>query len=149
MYFHVLNFCWSNTKRFLSVLVVFGKYFVFAKIVKFFKNNVALFWWLSCRLVQSHAPVASPHRDFSRLIGGSMSILCAFFPCFLVLCVCLVLYLFLCVFVCWLCVFLLLYVHVWSEGITSKNASKKGKMQLQEDASPKSAMFNRLGGLTS
>ena len=78
-----------------------------------------------------------------------MSILCAFFPCFLVLCVCLVLYLFLCVFVCWLCVFLSLYVHVWSEGITSKNASKKGKMQLQEDASPKSAMFNRLGGLTS
>ena len=32
--FHILNFCWSNTKRFLSVLIVFGKSFVFAKISK-------------------------------------------------------------------------------------------------------------------
>ena len=69
----MLNFCWSNTKRFLCVLVVFGKYFVFAKIVKFFKNSVALFWRLNRGSVQSHAPVASPHRDFSWLTGGSMS----------------------------------------------------------------------------
>ena len=60
-------------KIFLSVLVVFGKYFVFAKIVKIFKNNVALFWWLSRGLVQWLVPVASPYRDFSRLTGGSMS----------------------------------------------------------------------------
>ena len=69
----MLNFCWSNTKIFLSVLVVFGKYFVFAKIVKIFKNSVAPFWRLSRGLVQSHAPVISPHRDFSWLTSGSMS----------------------------------------------------------------------------
>ena len=43
------------------------------KIVKIFKNSVALFWWLSRRLIQSHIPVVSPHRDFLRLIGKSMS----------------------------------------------------------------------------
>ena len=69
----MLNSCWSNTKRFLCVLVVFGKYFVFAKIVKIFKNSVALFWRLSRGLVQSHAPVTSLHRDFSPLTSGSMS----------------------------------------------------------------------------
>ena len=73
MCFHMLNSCWSNTKRFLCVLVVFGKYFVFAKIVKIFKNSVALFWRLSRGLVQSHAPVTSLHRDFSPLTSGSMS----------------------------------------------------------------------------
>ena len=40
---------------------------------KNFKNSVALFWRLSCRLVQSHVPVVSPYRDFSQLTGGSMS----------------------------------------------------------------------------
>ena len=58
---------------FLSVLVVFGKYFIFAKIVKIFKNNVALFWWLNRGLVQSHVPIVSPYRDFSWLTGGLMS----------------------------------------------------------------------------
>ena len=62
-----------NHKKIFEFLVVFGKYFVFAKIVKIFKNSVALFWRLSRGLVQSHALIASPHRDFSRLIGGSMS----------------------------------------------------------------------------
>ena len=33
----MLNLCWSNTKRFWSVLVVFRKYFVFTKIVKISK----------------------------------------------------------------------------------------------------------------
>ena len=66
----MLNPCWSNTKRFLSVLVVFGKFFVFTKIVK---NSVALFWRLSYGLVQLHTPVASPHRDLPRLTGGTMS----------------------------------------------------------------------------
>ena len=69
MCFHMLNSCWSNTKRFLSILVVFGKYFVFVKMSKIFKNSVALFWRLSRGLVQSHVLVASPHRDFLRLIG--------------------------------------------------------------------------------
>ena len=39
---------------------------------KNFKNSVALFWRLSCRLVQSHVPVTSPHRYFSWLTGGSL-----------------------------------------------------------------------------
>ena len=43
------------------------------KIVKNFKNSVALFWQLSRKLIQSHVLVASPHRDFSQLTGGSMS----------------------------------------------------------------------------
>ena len=43
------------------------------KIVKIFKNSVALFWLLSRGLVQSHALVVSPHRDFLRLTGGSIS----------------------------------------------------------------------------
>ena len=73
MCFHMLNLCWPNTKRFLSVLDVSGKYFAFAKIVKIFKNSVALFWRISRRLVQSHAPVASSHRDFSWLTSRSMS----------------------------------------------------------------------------
>ena len=68
----MLNLCWSNTKRFLSVLVVFGKYFVFTKIVKFQKQCCPV-WRLSCGLIQSHTPVLSPHRDFSWLTGGSMS----------------------------------------------------------------------------
>ena len=74
----MLNICWSNTKRFLSVLVVFGKSFVFVKMSKLKKkkkkkNNVALFWRFSCGLIQSHTLVANPHRNFSRLIGESMS----------------------------------------------------------------------------
>ena len=42
------------------------------KMSKFFKNNIALFWRLSRGLVQSHVLVASPHKDFSRLTGGSL-----------------------------------------------------------------------------
>ena len=68
----MLNPCRSNSKRFLSVLVFFGKSFVSAKNVKIFKNCVTLFWRLSCGLVQSHVPVASPHKDFSRLTGKLM-----------------------------------------------------------------------------
>ena len=71
--FHILNFCWSNTKWFLSVLIVLGKSFVFAKISKISKNSVALFWRLGRRSSQSHALVASLHRRFLQLIGGSMS----------------------------------------------------------------------------
>ena len=51
----MLNLCWSNIKRFLSVLVVFGKYFVFTKTIKIFKTSVALFWRLSRGLAQSRA----------------------------------------------------------------------------------------------
>ena len=69
-------------KKIFSVLNVFGKYFVFAKIVKIFKNCVALFWWLSHGLVQLHALVASPHRDFPWLTGMSMSQLWKIFRIF-------------------------------------------------------------------
>ena len=67
--FHILNFCWSNTKRFLSFLNCSWKVFCFCKNIK---NSVALFWRLSRRLVQSHVPIVSPNRDFSRLTDGSM-----------------------------------------------------------------------------
>ena len=36
--FHILNFCWSNTKIFLSVLIIFVKSFVFEKISKISKT---------------------------------------------------------------------------------------------------------------
>ena len=63
----------TQKKKNLIVLVVFGKYFVFAKIVKIFKNSVTMFWRLNHGLVQSHAPVMSPHRDFLWLTGRSIS----------------------------------------------------------------------------
>ena len=68
----MLNPCRPNSKRFLSVLVVFWKVFCFCKNVKNFKNSLAHFWRLSRELVQLHVPVASPHRDFQRLTGRSM-----------------------------------------------------------------------------
>ena len=54
----------SNTKRFFSVLGVFGKYFVFTK-TKNFKNSVALFWRLSRGSSKSHATVASLRLNFA------------------------------------------------------------------------------------
>ena len=63
----------QTQKDFLSVLVVFGKSFFFAKMSKFSKTSVALFRRLSPELIKSHAPVTSPHKNFSRLTSGSMS----------------------------------------------------------------------------
>ena len=48
----------SSTKRFLSVLGIFGKYFVW-KIWNFQKSSFALFWRLSRGYVKSRASVAS------------------------------------------------------------------------------------------
>ena len=62
----------SNTKRFFSVLGVFGKYFVFTK-TKNFKNNVALFWRLSRGSSKSHATVASLQVDFGDLFLSGRS----------------------------------------------------------------------------
>ena len=56
-------------KKIFECFSCFWKVFCFCKNVK---NSVALFWRLSRGLVQSHVPIASPHRDFSRLTGGSM-----------------------------------------------------------------------------
>ena len=73
MCFHMLNLYWSITKRFLSVLVVFGKYFVFAKIVKIFKNCFVLsgdsLTGRTNRMPQSRVH----HRDFSWLTGDSFA----------------------------------------------------------------------------
>ena len=60
-------------KKIFECFSCFWKVFCFCKNVKNFKNSVTLFWRLSCRLVQSHVSVASPHRNFSQLTGGSMS----------------------------------------------------------------------------
>ena len=52
----------------------FWKVFCFCKKCQNFekKTSVALFWQLNLGLVQSHVPVVSPHRDFSRLSCRSM-----------------------------------------------------------------------------
>ena len=63
----------DQTQKDLWIFSCFWKVFCFYKNYQIFKNSVALFWWLSCRLVQLYAPVASPHRDFLRLTGRSMS----------------------------------------------------------------------------
>ena len=62
----------SNTKIFLSVLGVFGKYFAFTKTKKF-KNSVTLFWRLSRRSSKSHATVASLRVNFGDLFTSERS----------------------------------------------------------------------------
>ena len=69
--FHILNFCWSNTKWFLSVLIVFGKSFVFAKISKISKTVLPYCGDLVAGQSSRIPLVTSLHRRFSRLIGGS------------------------------------------------------------------------------
>ena len=59
-------------KNIFECFSCFWKVFCFCKNAKIFKNSVALFWRLSRELVQSHVLVASPHRNFSRLTGGSL-----------------------------------------------------------------------------
>ena len=59
-------------KNMFEYFSCFWRVFCFRKNIKNFKNSVALFWWLSRGLVQSHVLVTSPHRDFSWLTGGSM-----------------------------------------------------------------------------
>ena len=62
----------SNTKIFLSVLGVFGKYFVFTKIENF-KNSVALFWQLSRGSSKLHASVTSLRVGFGDLFPSGRS----------------------------------------------------------------------------
>ena len=59
-------------KKIFECFSCFWKVFCFCKNFKNSKNSVALFWRLSHGLIQSHVPVTSPHRDFSRFTGGSM-----------------------------------------------------------------------------
>ena len=81
---HLCDYTWLNVFSLAQSLLInhkktfecfscFWKVFCFCKNVKNLKNGVALFWRLSRGLVQSHVPVASPHRDFSQLTGGWMS----------------------------------------------------------------------------
>ena len=62
----------DQTQKVFECFSCFWKVFCFCKNVKNFKNIVALFWQLSCGLIQSHVPVASPHKDFSRLTSKLM-----------------------------------------------------------------------------
>ena len=62
----------SNTKRFLSILVVFEKYFVFTKTENF-KNCIALFWRLSHESDKSHATVVSSRVGFGDLFASGRS----------------------------------------------------------------------------
>ena len=65
-------------KKIFECFSCFWKVFCFCKkcqklnLKKKKKNSVTLFWRFSRGLVQSHVPVASPHRDFSWLTGRSM-----------------------------------------------------------------------------
>ena len=63
----------SNTKRFLSVLGVFGKYFIFTKTEKFQKNSVALFWRPNHESPKSHASAASSRVNFGDLFTSKGS----------------------------------------------------------------------------
>ena len=78
---HLCDCTWLNVFSYAQSLLIkhkkifecfsyFWKVFWFCKNVKNFKNSAALFWRLSRRLVQSHVPVASLHRDFSWLTSG-------------------------------------------------------------------------------
>ena len=67
-----LVFVNSNIKRFLSVLVVFGKYFIFTKTENF-KNSVALFWRLNRESSKLHATIASSRVDFGDLFASERS----------------------------------------------------------------------------
>ena len=80
----------SNTKRFLSVLGVFGKYFVFTKTEKFQKQYCSvlvsqlqviqvtcysrelacLFWWLVCK---SKVQSRGVHKDFRNSACDSLT----------------------------------------------------------------------------
>ena len=57
-------------KKIFECFSCFWKVSCFYKNVKNFKNSVALSWRLNRRLVQSHVPVTSLHRDFSWLTSG-------------------------------------------------------------------------------
>ena len=62
----------SNTKIFLSVLGVFGKYFVFTKTEKF-QKQCCLAWRLSCGSYKLHATVASSQVSFGDLFASRRS----------------------------------------------------------------------------
>ena len=68
--FHMLNFCWSNTKIFFSVLIVFGKSFVFAKISKISKTVLPYSGDSVASQTSRMPPIASLHRSFCDSLAG-------------------------------------------------------------------------------
>ena len=72
--FHILNFCWLNTKRFLSVLIIFGKsFFFFTKILKISKTVLPYTSDLIAGQSSCIPLVVNLHRRFWRLTGESLS----------------------------------------------------------------------------
>ena len=73
MFSHAQSLLIKHKKTF-ECFSCFWKVFCFCKKCQNFekKTSVALFWQLNLGLVQSHVPVVSPHRDFSRLSCRSM-----------------------------------------------------------------------------
>ena len=63
----------SNTKIFLSVLGVFGKFFFFLQKLKIFKNSVALFWQLNRGSSKSHALATSLRVNLGDLFTSERS----------------------------------------------------------------------------
>ena len=74
----MLNLCWSIKKIFLSVLVVFGKYFVFTKIVK--KNFKKISKKLYCPVLATQSrvePVACPNcESIIKIFRDSLAVKC-------------------------------------------------------------------------
>ena len=68
----MLNLCWSITKRFLSVLVVLGKSFVFAKRSKISKTVLPYFG----DLVAGWSSRISHSRTHTKIFRGSMASQC-------------------------------------------------------------------------
>ena len=73
MFFTCSIFVGLNIKRFFSVLGVFGKYFVFTKTKKNFKNNIALFWRLSHGSPKSRNLATSLRVNFGDLFASERS----------------------------------------------------------------------------
>ena len=72
MFSHAQSLLIQTQKDFLSVLGVFGKYFIFTKTENF-RNSVALFWQLSRRSYKSNATVTSSQVGFGNLFASGRS----------------------------------------------------------------------------
>ena len=55
---------WSNKKRFLIFIIVFGKYFCFENFQKFQKIYATLFWWLASWV----KPVACSNHELTQKV---------------------------------------------------------------------------------
>ena len=73
MFFTCSIFVDLNIKIFLSILGIFGKYFVFTKTKKNFKNSIALFWRLSRGSLKSRNSTTSSRVNFGDLFANEGS----------------------------------------------------------------------------